>query len=276
MPMDKAQLRLAVENASNLPTLPTIVQKIIEMVDSSETTGRQLGAEISKDQVLSAKVLKLVNSGFYGFSEPITAISHAVTMLGFNTVKSLVLSSSVLDLMDQALPGLWDHSLACARTCNIIAAHLERADAEEVSTIGLLHDLGKVVLHQSMPTEFQQVGRRVDKLDMLFCEAEEVVLGANHGEIGGWLLEKWMLPPSLVEPIIDHHDFRPNRDHAERTALLHLADILCRAEGFGNGGDRKIPRLQPSALEVLELTMEDVRTIMYQMNDEITNIKRMP
>lgn len=274
--MDKAQLRLAVENSSNLPTLPTIVQKIIEMVDSSETTGRQLGAELSKDQVLSAKVLKLVNSGFYGFSEPITAISHAVTMLGFDTVKSLVLSSSVLDLMDQALPGLWDHSLACARTCNIIAVHLELPDAEEVSTIGLLHDLGKVILYQSMETEFQQVRRRVDKLDMLFCEAEEIVLGANHGEIGGWLLEKWTLPANLVAPIIDHHDFRPNRDHAARTALLHLADILCRAEGFGNGGDRKIPRLQASALEVLELTMEDVRIIMDQMHDGLTNIKRVP
>ena len=274
--MNKAQLRLAVENASNLPTLPDIVQKILEMVDSTKTTGRQLGAEISKDQVLSAKVLKLVNSGFYGFSEPITTISHAVTMLGFNTVKSLVLSSSVLDLMDQALPGLWDHSLACARTCNIIATHLEMPDAEEVSTAGLLHDLGKVVLHQVMETEFQMVCRRVEKRDMLFYQAEEAVLDANHGEIGGWLLEKWTLPANLVEPIVYHHDFRPRRDHAERTALLHLADILCRAESFGNGGDRKIPRLEPSALEVLELTMEDVRIIMDQMNEELTDIKRVP
>ena len=275
MPPDQNQLRLQIEKVSNLPTLPGIVTRIAEMVDSPETTGRMLGREIATDQVISAKVLKLVNSGFYGFSDPISTIQHAVTLLGFNTVKSLVLSSTVLDMMKDSLPGLWEHSIACARTCSIIAAHVELDDPEEISTAGLLHDLGKVILRQTMESEFRRIANYVDRADMLFYEAEEKVLGVNHGEMGGWLLEKWALPPRLVEPIVDHHDFRPNRDHAEHTAILHLADILCRAEAFGSGGDRKIPRLAPGALEILKIGIGDVREIMERMVEELRDIPRM-
>jgi len=220
-------------------------------------------------------VLKLVNSGFYGFSQPISTVSHAVTMLGFDAVKSLVVSASVLEIMDQALPGLWQHSLACARTCVFIAELGDETSPEEVSVIGLLHDLGKVVLCQTLETEFGMVTRRVDKLDMLFCDAEQQVMGCHHGDIAGWLLEKWALPAKLVTPIVDHHDFRPQRDHAQRTATLHLADVLCRAEAFGNGGDSKIPRLMPSALETLGMEVADVRSVMERMNTELKDLTRM-
>ena len=271
----KEKIRQIVERASNLPTLPNIVKRIAEMVDSPETTGRQLGAEISRDQVISAKVLKLVNSGFYGFTQSISSIPHAVTMIGFNAVKSLVLSSSVIDSMDEAFPGLWDHSLACARTCMLIAEQLGMPDTEELSTIGLLHDLGKVVIYQTMEGQFRRVRLRVEKKEMLVYQAEEEVLGVNHAEIGGWLLQRWALPASLTAPIADHHDFHPWRRYAERTGLLHLADVLCRAEGFGNGGDRKIPRLAPEALELLDMSIDDVREIMDRMDEGMKDIPRM-
>ena len=272
----KGEIRARIEQSGNLPTLPTVIVRVMEIVDDPRATGRQLGEEIAKDQVLSAKVLKLVNSGFYGFSQPISTVSHAVTMLGFDAVKSLVVSASVLEVMDQALPGLWPHSLACARTCAFIAERTEgEAAPEEMSVIGLLHDLGKVVLCQALEAEFGMVRRRVDKLDCLFCEAEQQVMGCHHGDIAGWLLEKWALPPALVAPIVDHHDFRPRRDHAERTAILHLADVLCRAEAFGSGGDRKIPRLMPGTLATLEMDIADVRAVMERMNAELGDLVRM-
>lgn len=270
----KAAIRRRIEESGNLPTLPGVVARIMEMVDSPETTGRQLGQEIAKDQVLSAKVLKLVNSGFYGFSQPISTIPHAVTMLGFDAVRSLVLSSSVLEMMNEALPGLWEHSLACARSATMVALHVNMPHPEEMSVIGLLHDLGKVILCQSFEDDFKKVQRRIERRDCLFHTAEEQIMGINHGELGGWLLEKWTLPAKLVNPIVDHHDFGPKRDHAERTAVLHLADILCRAEGFGNGGDAKIPRLEARALDLLDMDMGDVRLIMNRMHAELGDIPR--
>ena len=269
------KIRTRIEQSKNLPTLPGVVARIVEMVDSPETTGRQLGAEIAKDQVLSAKVLKLVNSGFYGFSQPIATIPHAVTMLGFDTVKSLVLSSSVLEMMDRALPGLWPHSLACARTSKFIAEHLDLPDSDELSVIGLLHDLGKVILFQTLEKDFLRIRRKIDSEDILFYRAEEELLGCHHGDIAGWLLEKWSLPAKLLEPIIDHHDFRPRRDHAERTAIVHLADVLSRAEALGSGGDRRIPRLAPAALEILGMDIPQVGKIMGRMNEELSEISRM-
>lgn len=271
----KTETRTRVEQSKNLPTLPESVARIVEMVDSAETTGRQLGAEIARDQVLSARVLKLVNSGFYGFSQPISTIPHAVTMLGFDTVKSLVLSSSVLEMMDEALPGLWAHSLACARASMFIAEHLDLPDADELSIIGLLHDLGKVILCQALAREFGKVREKIYREDILFFQAEREVLGCHHGEIAGWLLEKWSLPATLVIPIVDHHDFRPGLEVADRTAIVHVADILSRAEAFGSGGDRRIPRLDPLALELLGMDVKDVGAIMDRMNDELTDIPRM-
>ncbi len=126
----KERLRQQLERAHNLPTLPVVIARVIGMVDSPQTSSRQLGDEIAKDQVLTAKVLKLVNSGFYGFSRPISTITHAVTMLGFDAVKGLVLGCTALEDMEEALPGLWEHSLACARTCAFIAEHRGMGEVE--------------------------------------------------------------------------------------------------------------------------------------------------
>lgn len=270
----KQRVRQHLERTNNLPTLPVVIARVIGMVDSPQTSSRQLGDEIARDQVLTAKVLKLVNSGFYGFSRPISTITHAVTMLGFDAVKGLVLSCSALEDMEAALPGLWEHSLACARTCGFIAEQLGMDEVEELSVTGLLHDLGKVVLFQGFEEEFHQVRALVEARDLLFCEAEEEVLGAHHGLVGGWLLERWTLPGKLVAPVSDHHDFRPQRSHAEWTAVVHLADVLCRAEALGSGGDRKIPQLQPSAVKLLDLGMEDIRKIMERMDAELDDIPR--
>ena len=273
--MDRDQIRERIEATGNLPALPDVVIRVTEMADRDETTGRQLGVEVAKDQVISAKVLRLVNSGFYGFSQPIATVSHAVTLLGFETVKSLVLGSTVLDMMKDALPGLWEHSMACARTSALIAERAVLDDAQEVCTAGLLHDLGKVILRQTMEDAFLRVVYLVQERDVLFVEAEEHILGAHHGDFAGWLLEKWGLPDRLIYPITDHHNFQANKPFAHSTAVIHLADILCRAEALGRGGDRKIPRLNPAALEVLDLAIDDLLDIMERMNEEMRDIRRV-
>ena len=274
--MERGEMRGLIEKVTSLPTLPGVVEKVATMADREDTTASQLGNEISKDQVLSAKVLKLVNSGFYGFSQPVTRISHAMVLLGFNVVKTLVLSTTVLDMMAQSMSGVWEHSLACARTAAIIAKQIEMPDPEEISVAGLLHDLGKVAVHENLPEEYERVTDLIEREKMLLYQAEGQTLGGvTHATIGGWLLEKWSIPSKLVAPIAHHHDFHPVREHADRTAVIHLADILCRAEGFGSGGDHKIPVLNPEALNILDLTIDDLQGIMDQMNEELYDIRRI-
>ncbi|MBT3606280.1 MAG: HDOD domain-containing protein [Candidatus Latescibacteria bacterium] len=272
--MDRSEMRRLVEKVTSLPTLPGSVTRITKMLDDTDTTAAEVGREIEKDQVLSAKVLKLVNSGFYGFSQPISTIQHAMVLLGFNVVKTLVLSTSVLDMMSNSMAGLWQHSLACARTCAIIARFLDLDDPEEISVTGLLHDLGKVVLESNVKEVFDPVITLVKEKDMLFYKAEEEVMEITHATVGGWLLDQWQLPGQLVEPIMYHHDFHPSRTHALRTGVVHLADILVRAEGFGSGGDRRIPVLSEEAMKVMGLDVDDVKEIMEEMTDEMRDMMR--
>lgn len=272
--MDAAELRHLVEKIQSLPTLPGIIVRITKMLDNPETTANEVGKQIENDQVLSAKVLKLVNSGFYGFSQPIGTIPHAMVLLGFGVVKTLVLSTQVLDIMSRSMAGLWQHSLACARTSGIIARHLDMDDPEELSVAGLLHDLGKVVIEEHMPEEFEQIVSKIEGDNALFYEAEEGVLGVTHANIGAWLLDKWQLPSQLVNPILHHHNFHPVRAHADRTAIVHIADILVRAEGYGSGGDNRIPAISPEAMKTLQIGIDDLRDVMDTMNDEMKDVMR--
>ena len=272
--MERSEMRRQVEKITSLPTLPGSVTRITHMLDNPEATASEVGHEIAKDQVLSAKVLKLVNSGFYGFLQPISTIPHAMVLLGFGVVKTLVLSTTVLDMMAQSMEGLWQHSLASARTCGIIARYLDMEDPEEISVTGLLHDLGKVVLEEHMKEVFETVITLVEEQNMLFYEAEQEIMEVTHATVGGWLLDRWQLPSQLVEPIAYHHNFHPSRTHADRTAVVHLADILIRAAGFGSGGDRRIPVASNEAMEVLELTVDDLQEIMDSMMDEMRDVIR--
>lgn len=272
--MTRIDVMKRIERVTNLPTLPDIVTRIIKMVDSPDTTAVDIGNEISKDQVLSAKVLKLVNSGFYGFSQPIKTISHAMVLLGFNVVKSLVLSATVFDMMAQAINGLWEHSLACAIASGIIARKLDLAEPEEITVSGLLHDLGKVVEAEYFREEFIQINTLIEEEDLLYYQAEERIVGLHHATMGEWLLEQWKLPHQLIDPIAYHHNFHPARDNADRTAIIHIADILVKAKGYGFSGDSRVPVLDPDAMKHIQLTMDDLKTVMAMLDEEMVKARR--
>ena len=146
---DRAVLRARVEGISKILTIPTIVSRITAMMSTGTVSAAEIAEEISKDQILTAKVLKLVNSGFYGFRQPITTITHAMVLLGLDVVKTIVLTASVLDIVDamnQYMEGLWEHSLGTARAAKLLAERLGMANPEEVALSGLLHDIGKVIV----------------------------------------------------------------------------------------------------------------------------------
>jgi putative nucleotidyltransferase with HDIG domain len=272
--IDKSALRARVEGTTNISTIPDVVTKLRRMMDSPQVSAATVGDEISKDQVLAAKVLRLVNSGFYGFRTPITTITQAMVLLGFDVVKTLVLSASVLDileLMNKYLSGLWEHSLATARVSTMLAERLKLPNPEEVAVSGLLHDLGKVVIAQRFPAEHMQIRAIVSARNCLQIEAEREVMSATHPEIGMWLLKRWGLPSKLVYPIAYHALFHPGREFAARTAVIHLADIMCRARGYGYAGDNRVPAINREAWDLVKITMADVRDVYAQLDGELAD-----
>lgn len=271
--IDKATLRARVESTSNMSTIPDVVAKLRRVMDGPQVSAAVVGDEISKDQVLAAKVLRLVNSGFYGFRTPITTLTQAMVLLGFDVVKTLVLSASVcdiLELMNRYLSGLWEHSIATARIANALGERLKLPNPEEIAVSGLLHDLGKVVIAQRFPEEHRRIREIVDERHCSQLDAEREVLGATHSEIGMWLLKRWGLPSKLIYPIAYQGVFHPARDFADRTAVIHLANVMCRARGYGYAGDDCLPAINREAWKLLDVTMADVQDVYAQLDNELS------
>ncbi len=269
---DEPHLQKLVSKIVRLPALPDNVLAIQRLIRAPDTTAETVGQAIARDQALSAQVLKLVNSGFYGFTTPVASIAHAVVLLGFGALKTLLVSTAAASLIGSAFPGLYPHSLTCARIAFILARRQGLDEPDELSAAGLLHDIGKMVLATHLPEEYEAVKKAVHERNLLFMDAETATMGVTHADLGAWLLAQWRLPAQTVEPIRRHHAFDPDAPFAERAAALHLADILARAEGVGDPGDSRIPRPDPRALAALGIGLPDIRPLMDEAFDQLTDL----
>ena len=269
----KDKFRKALREIKNLPTLPGIVMKLTQMAEDPETTTEQMGKVISKDHILAAKLLKLVNSAFYGFPQRISSLSSAIILLGFNVIKSLIISASIFEFMEEQDVELWEHSLGCALVSNILAKRLGVGDPEEVSTAGLIHDIGKVAIKMELPEEFEIIKQMVRERHIAMYKAEQEVLGVNHAEVGGWMAKSWNLPVKLVEPITCHHDPRLAKQEQLASAIVHFSDIVIRGVGYGHGDDIWVPPLNNRAWRLLDLSPVDVDLILEEVEDKLWDVK---
>lgn len=269
----KQKYRKALRQTKNLPTLPGIVAKLTKMAEDPDTTTEQMGKVISKDHILATKLLMLVNSAFYGFPQRISSLSSAIILLGFNVIKSLIISASIFELMESQDVELWEHSLGCAVVSSVLAKRLEVNDPEEVSTAGLIHDIGKVAIKIELPKEFEQITQLVSHNNISRRQAEEEVLGLNHAEAGGWLAKMWNLPSKLVEPIQNHH--APNNAKEEKlaSAIVHFSDIFIRGMGYGHADDIWVPPLNKEAWELLGLTSKDLDEMLEEVEEKLWDVK---
>jgi len=210
-------LRTLVSRMETLPSLPSLYQRILKALRSPDASCSVVGEIVSQDPAMAAKVLQLVNSAFFGLARPVTKPSQAVSLLGLDTVKSLVLSLNMFAEFDQrrvtelSLDSLWTHCLAVGSLAKRIA-HLETDNAklrDDALLAGLLHDIGKLVLVANLPDAYAEVHRRATAGNVDPLEAERQEFGATHGEVGAYLLGLWALPDPIVEAVAFHH--QPSR-----------------------------------------------------------------
>jgi len=251
--MKQLGIKQMLATVEGLPILPDTLARINELVSNPNTTARQVGQLIASDPPIAAKTLKVVNSPFYGFPTRITTITHAIVILGFSTVRSLVLSSSILQAFGDkscrmCTKAFWRHCVATGAAAKVLAQALRYQTQEEFFIAGLLHDVGKIVICKYLEEEFDKIERLVNEKDMLMYDAEEEVLhGITHADIAGALFEQWNLPRALVKSVTYHHTPSLAGDERNITSILHMADILARALMQGNPGDSKIPAAEPQA-----------------------------
>ena len=270
------RVRKLVERVQGLPTLPSMLNNINQMILNPRTSAKEVAQVISSDPALTSKVLRVVNSSFYGFPNRITTITHAIVILGFNTIKSIVLSSTIFDVFRRTVkPGdfdrteFWKHSIGCGAGAKVIGRRLNYPMLEELFIAGLLHDVGKIVMDQFLPDKFVEVLNLVRAKDILIVEAESQVLGATHADVGAWLFEKWNLSKGLVETTRCHHNPALASENPKFAEIIHVADILVRAIRFGNGGDAKIPAISEAAWKSLGLQEGELDDLLTQTAQEI-------
>ena len=228
--MDREEILLRIRNAKDLPTLPGVA-----------ASARELASIVINDQSVSAKVLNLANSAFYGFARMITTIPQAVVVLGFDTVRSLALSVSVFDALGSSSDrvsldreAFWMHAIGCGAASRLIATELGYRDTGTSFMLGLLHDLGKVIMDTYLNEEYQEVVQEVVEEGRPFSEVESEILDIDHAEIGGWLAFRWRFPEVLVAPIEHHHNpLAAEEERLKETLVVHLANVLTKRAGIG-------------------------------------------
>jgi HD-like signal output (HDOD) protein len=254
---DKENIQKIVNRLKDIPTLPQVVEKIIDIVDNPTTSASDLNKAISMDQALSAKILKLVNSAFYGFPKKIETLTQAIVILGFNTVRSLALSISMVDFFSGKgskhrlnYPEFWRHSIGVSILARELAKKSFPAITEEAFVAGLLHDIGIIILDQFLPVEYARTFQMMRSDKILLYEAEQKTLGLTHADVGRMLAERWNLPDPLMYSISFHHDPSPARSYFPTTALIHAANIGAKILHLGSVGDEEFVRTMQISDEV--------------------------
>ncbi len=256
----------------SLPTLPGIISKLNSLSESDKSSAEQMAQLVASDQVLSARVLRLVNSPSYGFYR-VSTISNAMILLGVNVVKSLALSSSIFEIMEKNVVGLWEHSLGAGVAANVIARRLKLAECEEISTAALLHDIGKVIIKIKFAADYDQLLALIETKGISIRDGEMELLATDHAEVGAWLAKSWHLPEKLTEPVACHHQVEKSTNHQLKTAVVHLADVLIKASGFGCSGDDFVPRIQPVAWERLGMNESLLAEIVEELEERLIEVK---
>ncbi|MGD1968623.1 MAG: HDOD domain-containing protein [Desulfobacterales bacterium] len=242
-----------------LPEIPSIVFELNEVIANPLSSAEDIAQVVQRSPSLTALLLKIVNSPFYGFPSKIDKISLAVTLIGTREISGLALGISLLSLFNKipkeilSMYSFLRHSLACGIISRILAAHKSIPQTEQLFVSGLLHDLGRLILYSYFPNESRNILSRARSSEMLLYEQETEYLGCNHTHLVKHLLQQWKLPIVLENNVFFHH--RPKEAQQPQTAaLVHLADIITNGLGIGTSGERFVPPLDVAAWESLELS----------------------
>jgi len=267
----------------SMPSLPTTVAKVLEVCNNPRTSPADLNHVISLDPVLVGRVLKLINSAYYGLGQQVTSLVRAIIMLGINTVKNLALSSAVLrnlstkkDFQALDMEGFWRHSLCVGVAAKVLAKRrgVDAKQAEEYFTAGLLHDIGKIPLNAVLNREYVMAISVSDRERISLHRAEERMLGLDHARSGAMIAEAWRLEGAVGDAIAHHHAYLeytgPHKDILYSVVLANRFASVMEIGFSGNRYPEKLDNVVWEALGVSRDVFDEIETVV---NQEIEKAK---
>jgi putative nucleotidyltransferase with HDIG domain len=265
----------------NVPSMPSVVIKLRQYLSDPDVSFDELAKVIEYDPGLTANLLQLANSAYFGWSGKIKTVKDAISRLGTNRIFQMVLCMSVAPLVrkpvkgyDMESNGLWKHSIAVAICADQLARILRIPNSEEAFTAGLLHDMGKILLGTFVEVDDQPIKDLVKTESLSFNEAERRVLGIDHAEAAAELLQYWKLPENVVAAARWHHS-PEEADEKFRSIvdLVHVADILCIRMGWGVGTDGPLYCLNEEAEERLGIDSSVENEVTDKVGAAIDDLK---
>ncbi|MGA1874644.1 MAG: HDOD domain-containing protein, partial [bacterium] len=266
----------------DLPTLPTVVTHLLNLILDDRSSVKDISKIISIDQTLTSKVLRVVNSAAYGLQGKISSLEHALTILGLDTLKNLFLSISIFDnLLEKDQSGksqignlnkshLWCHSLAVATVARSIARFMNYKKPDEAYVAGLLHDLGKVIIEQSVPAQYRSYLENLHVNPTLSLQSEEEYLHVNHALVGKIVFERWNFPVSLQKAIEFHHGVKSTSETiSDLAAIISAADFICWTQALGSFDLPSQPMLDPQVEEIVNFKDLDIEPVLEEMKREL-------
>lgn len=275
---EKEQLSSIIMSTRDLPAMPQVAAKVLELSADPDTSASQLQQVISDDQAMTARILKIANSAMYSCSRKIKTLTDAIVMLGFNSIRSLVVTSAARNLYNTnaANAGLkerlmWEHSIGCAFACRLLVQPRLPGIAEEAFLAGLLHDIGKLVLTMRVPERFDTIVQTVYNENRSFVATEREHLGFDHAQVGSLLVNKWKFSPELEYVILHHHD--PEALSPDQPLLLYLdlGNRLCHRLGIGFQEEEELDLAGCAANQILGLPPETFDTAACALQETLEN-----
>ncbi len=254
--------------ADGIPSSAAIVGEVIKIIYDQSSSAADLAAIIERDPPLTAKILKISNSAYYGATKKISSLQRAVVVLGFDTIKELVTTMSVVHSFFQASssgsvdrPGLWLHSVGTARASQIISDRLGIGRSDVAYTVGLLHDIGKIVTALTYPDHYSNTVQHALENNLPIIKSERLILNIDHCMIGRILCDVWDLPGELSNALLYHHEPMDSEvKSSQLPCIVYLGNQMARKAQIGNPGDNFMPDPSPATLSVFGQTPKEIAT----------------
>jgi putative nucleotidyltransferase with HDIG domain len=261
----------------DLPATPAIIARLMNLTADINTDIEKITKAIMADQSLAAKVLKMSNSSFYGRAREVKTLKEAVMILGFMTLHSLVIATTTQTMYQKTVDGgtagkLWEHGFASAIASRLIAQISGFHFIEEAFVAGLLHDIGKLVLVQKIPTDFRQIVAEVEARQASFAVVEEAAFGFTHAQVGSLLLQKWSFPEELIAAVERHH-LPTEAAEADRklTCIINAGNFLAKTleVGFDDYAVDDLSELESiAALDLDPANLDEIQTTIKEQFEE--------
>lgn len=263
-------------SVERLPTLPTIYYAITEAMEDPRTSTEKLAGIIASDQVSAIKVLKVANSPFFGFRGKISTISEAVFYLGFNEIRNIIFSLTVIKYFSATskvnnfpLPDFWVHSIATGIASRVIGSASREQGIENYFLAGILHDIGKLVLVQFAVDDFNKALELATANKISLRAAEQEVMRTDHTVIGNLLAGKWKLPAIFQDAILGHHAPDAQDRNKKLVSAVHLGNLMVKLLEYGRAGDDFVQKPQPGIWAELKLPEGFFTKVFDQLDNDI-------